>query len=1350
MKRTVIKLDYYREQSSTIDVVIELLSKWDAQKPPEQLNRDLNRIKGLLPSLFQELSGKDMELKVKVFNLLGRAQIPNAASFLLAYLSDADVEIRESVIRALGFLKDPIAILPLKNAYDNESEELQKLIIEALNQLVDDLFFFKLLGNDPNLNKITIALELLDLLVSEREHLLSPSGFRRFLDQLFPYFQQLKRSAFDARTLKQSIETLHDELHRSLEKSECSIETMKFQLKIQHTQLQSFLERSDKKQINADDSEPPSPREVTQDLQEVESEIEKQSAQLSTISKALPEVHPLMNALTQSVERISARLEEVTQKLERLPSFAEAPTTTTAEEAFEPATAAPLEWDEEPDPEVTEALEEEPQFDPESLSLALTETEEELIHELFQNSKKRKDPSETPQFKGSVFVLDDSPLMLKTIQSLMQYAGFSEVIPFAHPILAVDAYKKDYQKLVLISTDWNMPEMDGRAFMIAIRAFEKQENLPPCPIIFITDETNIYKVRLLLAEGAAKVISKPFIPDDLIKVVKEVTGVETKEHRAETGEFLNLQQLIVEANRSAADENASKKIKKKLFYHKSLKVHASIKEDLTQCLRYLIAMADFLSLPGQTVTIEFKKHSEDETSATVSLNGKTAQRSETEIHQSAEKPKAESQNLGGFLSELKNLIGSDSAEKFTLNHLMRKNLDAPSEKKAREESLKGWSLDSFMETHPHYQKLHQSVAKVYGSLDWVVDEGMFSLKLTFSWPLEEDQSLAAPEPIPWAEADNEHKDEVEAFQYLMDLEEDGDVKTTIAALEKLCIREPVQIFHVVDYLHDGHFERAEQEILEMFHKLNRIDVIPYLIRRFAHLHKEFKLWTLSFIAEHDIKYGFFFIISVLRDQDKDVRHRAMAVLVEHFDMRFLPLMEHSLKHTFNMPKAMEGRELLGRLPARERSAVLSILLLSNDFEKSLPLLLGYLNDADRYEQEQIYKALGHQTALKYLKAGQVESLIAHFEKNEVLESFPHLTLRLIKSTNAEFLTWLLGKIDFHSWKRIFKARFIDDLKTAWEAVSDFLAEGMEEVTTHLQHAGEICHRLEVGQEDAEELYRLLHMSKGVALSLDLEIMGSLYHHLETLLSKIMPIQTPGDWSKNEIFIEKIASVLEVNEIANGILLRAFKNDTFLKKTIYVHHLFPRLEQLANKLETMLQKELDIQFLEEATLQVDSALFQIINNCLIQLIKNSIDHGLEMPEARIQQNKPAKGVIQIRISTQDQQAKFSIQDDGAGLNTDKILSKAVERKIISAPESKALQKDPSRKHEIYKLIFSPQMSTASRASMVSGRGVGMNIVKTEIEKVGGTLQCESERGKGSTFTIILPFQMPEHVIIDSSY
>ena len=134
-----------------------------------------------------------------------------------------------------------------------------------------------------------------------------------------------------------------------------------------------------------------------------------------------------------------------------------------------------------------------------------------------------------------------------------------------------------------------------------------------------------------------------------------------------------------------------------------------------------------------------------------------------------------------------------------------------------------------------------------------------------------------------------------------------------------------------------------------------------------------------------------------------------------------------------------------------------------------------------------------------------------------------------------------------------------------------------------------------------------------------------------------------------------------------------------------------------------------------------------------MIRNAVDHGLESPQERVLNGKPALGTVRLSASHQRGGILIRIQDDGKGLNADKILAKGIERGLV-APNAELTES------EIYNLIFMPGFSTAETVTDLSGRGVGMDVVKRNIESLRGKIEISSVLGKGSSFTILLPLTL----------
>jgi two-component system, chemotaxis family, sensor kinase CheA len=177
--------------------------------------------------------------------------------------------------------------------------------------------------------------------------------------------------------------------------------------------------------------------------------------------------------------------------------------------------------------------------------------------------------------------------------------------------------------------------------------------------------------------------------------------------------------------------------------------------------------------------------------------------------------------------------------------------------------------------------------------------------------------------------------------------------------------------------------------------------------------------------------------------------------------------------------------------------------------------------------------------------------------------------------------------------------------------------------------------------------------------------------------------------------------------------------------------FPRL---VRDLATTCGKQVRIE-MEGKETELDKTIIEAIKDPLTHLVRNTVDHGIERPEVRSANGKDAEGCLMLRAFHEGGQVNIEISDDGAGLNVERIKQKAVERGLLS-PEQAARLAD----REAGQLIFLPGFSTAEKVSNVSGRGVGMDVVKTNIEKIGGTVDLQSEVGHGTTIKIKIPLTL----------
>ena len=177
--------------------------------------------------------------------------------------------------------------------------------------------------------------------------------------------------------------------------------------------------------------------------------------------------------------------------------------------------------------------------------------------------------------------------------------------------------------------------------------------------------------------------------------------------------------------------------------------------------------------------------------------------------------------------------------------------------------------------------------------------------------------------------------------------------------------------------------------------------------------------------------------------------------------------------------------------------------------------------------------------------------------------------------------------------------------------------------------------------------------------------------------------------------------------------------------------FPRL---VRDLSLEVGKKIELKMIGEET-ELDRQLLELIKDPLTHMVRNSCDHGLELPADRIAAGKPEAGVVTLSAYHEGGHIIIEISDDGRGLNIDRIKKKAIENGVATAPQIESMSQQ-----QIMQFIFAAGFSTAEKVTAVSGRGVGMDVVRTNIEKMGGTIELFSELGKGSKFAIKIPLTL----------
>jgi len=184
----------------------------------------------------------------------------------------------------------------------------------------------------------------------------------------------------------------------------------------------------------------------------------------------------------------------------------------------------------------------------------------------------------------------------------------------------------------------------------------------------------------------------------------------------------------------------------------------------------------------------------------------------------------------------------------------------------------------------------------------------------------------------------------------------------------------------------------------------------------------------------------------------------------------------------------------------------------------------------------------------------------------------------------------------------------------------------------------------------------------------------------------------------------------------------------------IKKVFGRFPRVVRDLARSLKKEIRLEMVGEDT-DLDKNLVEALADPLVHLVRNAVDHGIESPEERVAAGKPREGLVVLTASQEGDHILLSIKDDGKGMNAEALRKKVIEKGLMDEENASRLDNK-----ECYNLIFMPGFSTKTEISDVSGRGVGMDVVKTRISQMNGVVEVDSEEGKGSTIIIKVPLTL----------
>lgn len=262
------------------------------------------------------------------------------------------------------------------------------------------------------------------------------------------------------------------------------------------------------------------------------------------------------------------------------------------------------------------------------------------------------------------------------------------------------------------------------------------------------------------------------------------------------------------------------------------------------------------------------------------------------------------------------------------------------------------------------------------------------------------------------------------------------------------------------------------------------------------------------------------------------------------------------------------------------------------------------------------------------------------------------------------------------------------------------------------------------KQDSKQSDRVEKIDRTIRVSVD---------RLDTLMNQL-----------SELVIDKTRLVAVTNRLDSGELRELSEHISRIATDIQsavmslrmvpVESLFQRFPRLIRDLAKSLGKKIHLEMTGLAT-ELDRTVIDEMGEALVHLIRNAADHGLESPQERVKRGKLEEGTMFLRAYASGQNVFIEVADDGSGIDSDKIIKKAVTSKLITPDRASTM---PRR--QIFSLLFESGFSTADTVSDISGRGVGLDAVKRKVESLGGIIEIESEIGKGTTFQIRLPLTL----------
>ncbi len=339
------------------------------------------------------------------------------------------------------------------------------------------------------------------------------------------------------------------------------------------------------------------------------------------------------------------------------------------------------------------------------------------------------------------------------------------------------------------------------------------------------------------------------------------------------------------------------------------------------------------------------------------------------------------------------------------------------------------------------------------------------------------------------------------------------------------------------------------------------------------------------------------------------------------------------------------------------------------------------------------------------------------EDGEIIKSAPHVQDLDEGKFDSDFELLFISSLD------------LDEIRKRLNSISEitvFVSEFDESMLNFKQDINpqKVIKNLEVLEEAESENKHTPKARKTVRVDID---------RLDMLMNLV------GELVMHKGCLEQIGASNKIPQL-NETIEQMDRISTDLQSVVMIVRMVP-IEQVFNRFPRMvrdlakeLNKEIDF-IMEGKETELDRTVIDEIGDPLVHLLRNALDHGIELPEDRVAAGKSRQGTLILSAKHEGNNVYIDVQDDGGGINAELVLAKAIERGIVNQNEAQQLADS-----EIHRFIFNPGFSTSSQVTDISGRGVGLDVVKTKIESINGEISIETKPGQGTKFRIKLPLTL----------